>query len=230
MNIFIYSDESGVFDYKHNDYFVFGGVIFLSKDEKSVWERKYIHAENTIRSIENLPRQMEVKATNITPKSKYKLYRSLSAVEKFGVVVSQKALRHEIFEDKKTKQRYLDWVYKMAIKNKFLNMISNKRLKADDVENLFFYVDEHTTATKGKYELRESIEQEFKIGTFNYTWSTFYEPIFPKLHSLDLKYCNSSSKTLVRAADIVANHLFHIAIENNGKVSPTSNMTIYKHP
>ena len=29
MNIYIYSDESGVFDKEHNDYFVFGGLIFL---------------------------------------------------------------------------------------------------------------------------------------------------------------------------------------------------------
>ena len=31
MDMYIYSDESGVFDYLHNDYFVFAGVIFFSK-------------------------------------------------------------------------------------------------------------------------------------------------------------------------------------------------------
>ena len=31
MNIYIYSDESGVFDKEHNDYFVFGGLILLGK-------------------------------------------------------------------------------------------------------------------------------------------------------------------------------------------------------
>lgn len=34
MNLYIYSDESGVFDNKHEKYFVFGGLIFLSKFEK----------------------------------------------------------------------------------------------------------------------------------------------------------------------------------------------------
>ena len=34
MNIFVYSDESGVFDNKHNDFFVFGGLIILGTEEK----------------------------------------------------------------------------------------------------------------------------------------------------------------------------------------------------
>ena len=31
MDMYIYSDEFEVFDYLHNDYFVFSGVIFFSK-------------------------------------------------------------------------------------------------------------------------------------------------------------------------------------------------------
>lgn len=34
MNIFVYADESGVFDRIHNDVFVFGGLIFLGNDER----------------------------------------------------------------------------------------------------------------------------------------------------------------------------------------------------
>ena len=33
MDIYIYSDESGVFDKEHNDFFVFAGVILLGEDE-----------------------------------------------------------------------------------------------------------------------------------------------------------------------------------------------------
>ena len=29
MDIFIYSDESGVFDQKHNKFFVFAGILFI---------------------------------------------------------------------------------------------------------------------------------------------------------------------------------------------------------
>ena len=33
MNIYIYSDESGVFDQKNGKVFVFGGLIFLEKKD-----------------------------------------------------------------------------------------------------------------------------------------------------------------------------------------------------
>ena len=33
MDIYVYSDESGVFDINHNEYYVYGGVIFLNKNE-----------------------------------------------------------------------------------------------------------------------------------------------------------------------------------------------------
>ena len=40
MNIYVYSDESGVFDRYHNDKFVFAGLIFLDKTSKDKMSRK----------------------------------------------------------------------------------------------------------------------------------------------------------------------------------------------
>lgn len=34
MNLFIYSDESGVFDKAHNKYYVYAGLIFFNKKDK----------------------------------------------------------------------------------------------------------------------------------------------------------------------------------------------------
>lgn len=48
MNLFVYGDESGVFDKAHNDLFVFGGLIFLDKESKDTAYRKYISAERKI--------------------------------------------------------------------------------------------------------------------------------------------------------------------------------------
>lgn len=36
MDVYVYSDESGVFDSVHNDYFVFGGIIFFDKKNKDI--------------------------------------------------------------------------------------------------------------------------------------------------------------------------------------------------
>ncbi|MDE6730306.1 MAG: DUF3800 domain-containing protein, partial [Oscillospiraceae bacterium] len=48
MELFVYSDESGVFDAKHNQFYVYGGLIFL--DGKSVGDcsRKYKSLEEMI--------------------------------------------------------------------------------------------------------------------------------------------------------------------------------------
>lgn len=209
MNIFVYSDESGVLDKKHNDFFVYGGLIFLSKDDHESWKRKYLSAERTIRKIENKDKHEEVKSTSVSNKSKGKLYRSLNHTEKFGVIIKQNEIYDNIFNDKKTKQRYLDYAYKIGVKRKLCKLIESNLIIPSEVENIYFFVDEHTTATNGRYELCESLEQEFKLGTYNWNYSKFYEPIFPKVKSVNVIYCNSENKTLIRAADIVANKLFH---------------------
>ena len=48
-NLFIYSDESGVFDYKHNKYFLFGGLICFNSNEMERTARKYAHVEKVMR-------------------------------------------------------------------------------------------------------------------------------------------------------------------------------------
>ena len=230
MNIFIYSDESGVLDKEHNQYFVFGGIMFLSKDERDIWARKYIAVERIIRQIERKDNNDEIKASNISNKSKSKLYRSLNHTQKFGVVVRQRLLHDGLFQNKKGKQRYLDWAFKMSAKSKFGELISEGLLNPSEVEGLYFFVDEHTTATNGLYELRESLEQEFKFGNYNMDWSIFHPPIFPNLKSVEVEYCNSANKTLVRAADIVANHIYYLAKSTNCSIPMDNNLNIIYHP
>lgn len=215
MNIFVYSDESGVFDKVHNTTFVFGGLLFLSKDEKDVACRKYIHAEKVIRNSDEKYKTGEIKATTISSKEKRKLYRALNGFYKFGVIVDQTRVRESIMSNKKSKQRFLDYAFKIGVKRLLQQLISDGIIDPDAVENIYFFVDEHTTATNGVYELRETLEEEFKFGIHNLNFSTFYPPLFPKMQSVHLQYCNSESVTLVRAADITANRLYHDAM--NGK-------------
>ena len=159
MNIYIYSDESGVFDKAHNDYFVFGGLILLSAEDRDNFSRKYTKAEKDLRRAKGYNKTLELKAYNISNSAKSKLFRATNQVYRFGVVVEQKRVLNRIFSSKKDKQRYLDFVYKRAVKSAFEDLIAKKLINPHEVENLYFFVDEHTTATNGKYELRESLEQ-----------------------------------------------------------------------
>ena len=99
-----------------------------------------------------------------------------------------------------------------------------------EVETLTFYVDEHTTAANGCYELREWLEQEFKSGTYNYQFSRFFPPIFPALKALNLQYCNSGKKVLIRAADIIANKIFYLARTQEGYSAAEDDLLVIRLP
>lgn len=217
MNIYVYSDESGVFDQKHNDVYVFGGIILLSKDSKDECTRKYKHVEDVVRINGNYNKTQEIKANCILNKQKASLFRSLNSYQKFGAVVNQKLVHSQIFNDKKSKQRYLDYVYKISLKRAFQKLINSSIITQEDVRNIYIFADEHTTATDGRYELRKGLEQEFKYGTFNYQYSVFYEPIFSRLDSVSLEFCNSESRILIRAADIIANNIYHKAVSSDNE-------------
>ena len=138
MNIYVYSDESGVLDKAHNRIFVFGGLVFLSKDEKDVAARKYSVAEKTVRKIGRYGAGAEIKASTISADHKRKLYRSLNGFYKFGVIVEQSRVMDSIMADKKSKQRYLDYVFKIGVKRLLQELIKREVIKPDDVQNMFF--------------------------------------------------------------------------------------------
>ena len=64
MDIYVYSDESGVFDVVHNDYFIFGGVIFLGKTAKDSFARKYAHVEKVLRNTKSVDVDYELKGSS----------------------------------------------------------------------------------------------------------------------------------------------------------------------
>ena len=211
MNIFVYSDESGVFDRQHNEFFVFAGLIMLSSESKEEWSRKYSAAERRIRSAGNYSRGQELKASLVTNSEKLDLYKSLNGCYKFAVIIRQQKLLESIFESKKDKQRYLDYAYKIGVKRALECLVNEELINPDEVENMYFFVDEHTTATNGRYELKEALEREFKNGTYNYNWDKFFPPIFSSIKTVNLEYCNSTTRILIRAADVVANRVFYLA-------------------
>ena len=226
MELIVYADESGTFDKEHNNIFTFGGVICIGKECKDIETRKYLKAERDLRLKPENKVKDELKACKLSNKDKGKLFRSLNNVIKFGVVVEQKRVLDRIFDSKKDKQRYLDYVFKIGLKRCFERLAYSKLITLSDVRSLNIYVDEHTTATNGRYELKESLEQEFKNGTYNLQYSKYYEPIFKNLEIINLHYCNSEKQALIRAADIVANRIYYHAI--NDKLAEVENK-IYIH-
>jgi len=213
MNLFVYSDESGVFDKYHYQYFVFAGLIIPHTVNKEMWARKYSSAEKSINS-DNKYGDKELKASKISVKDKNKLFRSLNQCYKFAVIVDQSKLLDELFASKKDKQRYLDYVYKSVVEQAIYDLADRGEIDLDEIERVIFNVDEHATATNGLYELHEILEQEFILGTFNYDYSRYYPPILPNANEVEVHFCNSATNLLIRASDICANKVYFCAVND----------------
>lgn len=211
LKIYVYTDESGVFDKQHETKYVFGGVIFLSNSRKNNSGRMYLSAEKIIRRNNPKYQRVELKAYKLTNKLKSSLFRSLNNQIRFSIVININQVLDNIFSEKKSKQRYLDYVYKVGLKRVLNKLIDEGRINPTEVHCIEIYTDEHTTATNGKYELREALLNEFKYGTFNQEWSVFYPPLFQNLNILNVEYCNSAKKVHIRMADIVANRAYYLA-------------------
>lgn len=229
VSIFVYADESGVFDHVHENHFVFGGVIFLDKAYRDSQQRMYQKAERDLGPNAGTTPDGELKATTLSRAHKGKLFRSLNKTIKFAVVVDLKRINANIFEDKKTKQRYLDYAFKRGLKNVLVKLMNEGLIPADYSESIIVRMDEHTTATDGRYELRESLEQEFKIGTFNGNWNTFHPPILPNIAGVELELRDSKQDPLIRAADIVANRVYFLEREQKFREAKQK-VTILKLP
>ncbi|WP_338582681.1 DUF3800 domain-containing protein [Mycoplasmopsis cynos] len=63
MHLYIYCDESGVFDKNHNNFYVILGYIFLNQSEISKAAAKYDSIEKDIRRIKKIPNKQEIKAS-----------------------------------------------------------------------------------------------------------------------------------------------------------------------
>lgn len=103
---------------------------------------------------------------------------------------------------------------KVTIKNALIIILNTKKINYDEIENIYIYCDEHTTATNGKYELKEGLLQEFKYGTYNYDFNKYFAPIFPKLKCINLNFCKSEKNILIRSSDIIANRIYHFVNKN----------------
>lgn len=227
MDLYIYSDESGVFDRKHNKYFVFGGLIIYGHSNHQKWQRYYLTAEKALRNKDNYDK--ELKASNISNKNKGKLFRSLGKCLKFGVVVREDEILDKIFHDSKSKQRYLDFIYQIGV-IEALKYYDQELMLSEPINDIHFFIDNHSSPTNALYEMNEGLEELLKNGYFNHDFTKYYPPLYESINHVYVNFCDSKATTLVRASDIVANHLLHEAIKNDGYNIDIRNMHIVYFP
>ena len=227
----IFSDESGVFDNKNYQYFVFGGLILnTKKDDMKELSARYADIEKNLKRKDIYKDLDELKAAYLSPHDRRLLFSTMRDFQKFGVVITLDKVFCKLFAEKKTKQRYQDYAYKIGIRKAFEVMIAEGKVSKDDEIRFNFIIDEHHTATNGKYELEEGLLQEFKEGSYDQTFSEYYPPLFPNTKSLSLSLADTKHKIIVRAADIIANRIYFEARNDALHKIESSNMIIINMP
>lgn len=237
MKIYVYADESGTFDQANNNLFVYGGIIVPGKEVKDDIERRYIAVERDVRrSSKVLGADDEAKANALTMRERKRLYQTIEASPccQFGVIVDQSRLRPNVFATKGSKQRYLDWALKMGLKAGILSMVGNGTAPKEKISKIAVFVDEHSSSTSGKYNLHDSINEEFRHGMYG-SQGMFHDPVFsPEFPEIPVNYLDSSKVTLIRAADITANWIY--CAERDCAEYPFAmdricgNAVLYRHP
>lgn len=208
MVIYVASDESGTFS-RNETFFAFGGIILLGKEERELACQRYAFLENLFRQTHPGSKEKEIKASGVTPKWKAKFYKNLSPFWKFAAIIRIDEVNPVIHHNKRSKQRYLDFAYKIALRYALEELIAQRVIKPSEIERIAVEADEHSTATNGLYELREGLLAELKIGTFNATYEKFFPPLFSRLETVDVSFCDSKGKATVRMADFIANHVYN---------------------
>lgn len=238
MKVYVYADESGTFDKTHNELFVYGGIVVPGKEAKDELERRYLAVEDSIKSEPgSIDAGDEAKACRLSMKERKRLFRVVekSRCRQFGYIVQQGKLKDAVFATKATRQRYLDWALKMGIKLCVNSMFKDGSLLKSDVDKLAVFVDEHSSSTAGKYNLCESINEEFRTGIYNPETNTEFAPVFsPDFPKIPVGYLNSEKTTLIRAADVTANWIYCAERDkSNGETEIArleNSVSLHRHP
>ena len=211
MDVWVYSDESGTFDNVHHKTFVYSGLIFTDPQVMELTRRRYVAAERNKRKKLCYSGINELKAFLLKYDDRNDLYRILSDIPKFTVIINQPKLDSKrVFLNPRTKQHYLDFAFVASAKKAFEALVAKGSLLRTDEISFHFNMDEHSTANDGNYDLKDVLYKELKESV-----SAYSVPLFPKTKNVSIQFCKSDQNPLIRAADIVANRVYSVMNPDN---------------
>lgn len=220
QEIYINIDDSGKISKKEN-VCIYGGLVFLSKDEKDKFINQY---RGIIKSIkckycqsDNLMcnhKCPELKNSKIAPKHKRRIMNYINQYHTFACIIQNNKIYSHIMDDKSSKGRFSDYTQKRLIKQVIKDLIKEKKVDPYKETTLIINIDEQPTKTNGNYNLRDTIIEEFIFGIKNFDYSLKTQPLFFNKLTITLKYQGSSKSYSIQAADFVAGTVRHKVIES----------------
>lgn len=226
--LYIYGDESGVFDQVHYSLFVYGGLLFPSKEIRERARQAYDKAEKAIRKQKQT--QTELKGSSLDAEHNRKLLRALDPYLKFACFIDQKAVSPSIYRDKKTKQRYLDFVFEDGLRRAISQLVAKKVLDASAISAVNVAFDRHTVATNNAYELTEGLETQLALGSCDFARNECLEALFPAAKGkVAFRFGESDQEVLIRAADVVCHHVF-VEAQRGNSLDSVPHLAVVHYP
>lgn len=205
--IYIYADDSGVFDIKDSQYFIYAGYIFVGQDQVRKYRTRYKNMVDRVRTELGWSHDIELKAAYLKAKHKKALGSAMTGAQSFSLAVDMSRVYSNILESKMNKQRYKDYVLKRAIKSKLVKILSERGISKDEPIRLIIKIDEQPVSSSGVKELEGSITKEFRYGRLDGNGRP-EDPILNKGSEITLDYMDSKEDYLVQASDILANKIW----------------------
>ena len=87
-------------------------------------------------------------------------------------------------------------------------MVARGSLLPENSFRLIINEDNHHSAINSLYSKEESIHTELKEGIFRSRAGQFYPPVFKNLESVKISLKDSTTNSLIRGADIIANSVY----------------------
>lgn len=193
---------------------VYGGIVFLSKNEKDKFITQYRSIINSFKCNycknnssncnNNCP---EIKNTNIHPNHKRWIMNYIKKYFIIGLVINNDLIYNYIKDNKAAKGRFIHYSIRWLIKEIIESLITSNKIDPYKPISLTINIDQQTTKSNGYYNLKDGIIEELKHGKINYNYSSKIDPIIYSELNVDTIYCNSYKNYGVQATDLVAGTL-----------------------
>lgn len=218
QEIYINLDDSGKLTTKE-EISVYGGLVFLSKNEKDKFITQYRSIINEIKcdycSHSSCCNQKcpEIKNTNIKTKDKRRLMNYIKKYYVIALVIKNNEVYQHIKKDKAAKGRFIDYAIRRMIKESIKSLIRYKSINPNQPIKIIINIDQQSTKSNGYYNLRAGLIEELKYGIINYNYATTISPIIHSDLEVLVSYQDSGKSYVVQAADLLAGTIRRSALE-----------------
>lgn len=209
QEIYINLDDSGKLTPKET-ISVYGGIIFLSKQEKDKFITQYksiikdIKCSYCINKDNCNNKCPEIKNTNILASDKRRIMNYIKKYYVAGLIIKNDDVYDHIKENKAAKGRFIDYAIRRLIKEIINSLIETKEINSNLAIKIIINIDEQSTKSNGYYNLKDGLIEELKYGIINYNYSKKLLPIIHNALEIRLSYQDSGKSYVVQAADLLA--------------------------